>query len=357
MNIESTFFGTTPGNEHITLFTIRNDEGGGFSAINYGAILVSFILSDREGKLQNLVLGFDTFEAYLDNPHYFGATIGRMANRIAGGTFVLNRERYQLDCNEQFFVQDRAVRNHEHGGLKGFHSVVWEAKPFETTESAGVCFTHFSPNGSSGYPGDLQVQVTLDLNIKNELSFEYSAECNRATPLNMTNHAYWNLEGAGSGSIRDHELQLHCPFYLPIDATMIPTGEIRSVEGTPMDFRTGKPIGRDLDHLPIGYDHCFVAEENNSDEGLKVLAKVFAPRSGRVMEVLSTKPAVQFYTGNHLEGVQGAGGAWYGRHGGFCLETQFYPDAVNQPHFPSVILLPGRRYQHKTVHRYTAVRL
>lgn len=336
-------FGTTKDGKTVEKFTLGNSKGITAAVMNLGGILISFKMPDRTGAVREITLGFDTLDEYLAGHPYFGAIIGRFANRIARGRFQLDGVEYTLARNEKNI-------NHLHGGIMGFDKVVWQTEAFQDSALAGVRFSYLSPDGEEGYPGNLNLNVTYSLNEENELRFEYWAETDKATPVNLTNHAYWNLAGAGSGSILDHELLLNCSKYLPVDEAFIPTGEIRTVRGTPMDFTTPKPIGIDMDKVPGGYDHCFVGDP--SDQELTLIARLYEPKSGRGMRISTTKPGVQFYAGNLLDSIRGAGGALFDKHGALCLETEFFPDAVNQPGFPSAILRPGKTYHHTTVHSF-----
>jgi aldose 1-epimerase len=341
-------YGRLPDGTAVDKFVIANSKGYTAELITYGGILTSFTMPDRRGKNANVNLGFDRLEDYVSRSPYFGALLGRFANRIARGAFTLDGTRYQLACNNPSGSGARAVAHHLHGGNKGFDKVVWKAKPFNEKNSAGVIFTYTSRDGEEGYPGTLQVSVTCRLSEDGELAFEYKARTDKPTPVNLSQHSYWNL--AGAGSVLNHQLTLNCPFYLPIDSTYIPTGEVRSVKGTPMDFTKAKAIGRDIGKVIGGYDHCWVA--GDPEQSFRHVATLYEPSGGRGMEVWSTMPGVQFYTGNFLNGVAGAGGAVYNRHYGLCLETEFFPDAVNRPHFPDCILRPGQTYSHRTVHRF-----
>lgn len=353
MTITATHFGRVKDGSKVTKFMVSNSRGLSFDVINYGGIITSLMMPDKRGNRANIVLSFDSLEEYINNSHYLGATIGRFANRIARGILIVAGKRYNLECNEEFTVHGRTVKNHLHGGVNGFNSVIWQAETMQTENSAGVRLSYISPDGEEGYPGKLIVTVEITLNEHNELKVDYQAETDSTTPVNLTNHSYWNLGGAGSGTILDHELKLECSNYLPIEATMIPTGEIRGVIGTAMDFTQAKRIGRDFSMVPGGYDHCFIVDFSNVE--LKQAARVYEPASGRAMEVLTTKPAIQFYTGNFLDDIHGAGGLVFNRHSGLCLETEHYPDAVNQPTFPQVMLQPGEYYHHKTVHHFSLV--
>jgi len=336
-------YGRIPKGADVEIFTLKNSRGLTVRMISYGCIITSVQMPDRNGNVGEITLGFDGLEGYLGKHPYFGALVGRFANRIGAGRFELEGKRYTLACNEK-------GQNHLHGGVVGFDKRVWKTEELREVDSAGVSFSYTSPDGEEGYPGKLEVTVTYSLNEANELSFHYRAETNKATPVNLTNHTYWNLSGPGSGTIYDHLLSLNCSHYLPVDEQLISTGEVLPVEGTPLDFRTQKAIGRDIGRLPIGYDHCFVADREA--EGPATIARVVDPASGRGFELATTKPAVQLYTGNFLDGIRGAGGRVFDKHSALCLETEYYPDAVNHPEFPSAVLHPGEIYAHTTVHRF-----
>jgi aldose 1-epimerase len=343
MNLRQEPFGTTREGKRVEKFILENSQGITASVMNLGGILISFKMPDRKEAVREIALGFDRLDEYLAGHPYFGAIVGRVANRIARGEFHLNGAAYTLACNEKTI-------NHLHGGNVGFDKVIWDGEPFQDRGLAAIRFSYLSPDGEEGYPGNLRVTVTYSLSEDNELKFEYWAETDKPTPVNLTHHAYWNLAGPGSGAILKHELQLRCSRYLPVDNQLIPTGEVRSVKGTAMDFTISKPVGRDMDRVPGGYDHCFVVDP--SEERLPVAARVYEPMSGRGMSVRTTKPGIQLYTGNFLDGVRVAGGAAIDKHGALCLETEFFPDAVNRPEFPSAILRPGETYHHITVHRF-----
>ncbi|MCO6458809.1 MAG: galactose mutarotase [Pirellulaceae bacterium] len=346
MTIDKAPFGrTAPGDDGqaVHRFTCVNSQGLRMQLIDYGAIVTSLMVPDRVGRLANVTLGFPTVDGYLARHPYFGATVGRYCNRIAGGKFSLDGKQYTLATNNG--------PNHLHGGLVGLDKVIWQAEPLQTDNSVGVRFRYLSPDGQEGYPGNLDVAVTYTLTNNNELWIEFEATADQPTPVNLTNHNYWNLAGAGQGTILDHELQLAANRYLEVDDTLIPTGKQLDVDGSIFDFRAPKPIGQDLFRVqadPVGYDHCFVL--NNPDGKLVFAARVRDPKSGRIMEVHTTQPAVQLYTGNFLDGDQA--GAGYRQHEGFCLETQHFPDSPNQPAFPSTILKPGETYQQRTVHKF-----
>ncbi len=342
MKLTRSIFGKTSHGQDVELFSLKSEGGLGAEIISYGAALKSFRMPDRTGKVEEITLGFDTLAEYEANRRFFGATIGRVANRIAGGRFFLYGKEYRLAVNNG--------PNHLHGGVKGFDRVVWKGETFLQPDRASIVFTYTSPDGEEGYPGELKVVVTYTLTDEGELSITYEAETNEPTPVNLTNHTFWNLRGVGT-TIEPMELELRCPFYLPVDETLIPTGEILSVRGTPMDFLTPKPIGKDIDQVkPNGYDHCFVIE--GSSEPVRTAAILRDPESGRVMEVLTDLPGIQFYSGNMIQDIRGAGGKWFKKRCALCLETELFPDSVNRPHFPSTILQPGVTFRTTTVHRF-----
>jgi aldose 1-epimerase len=344
MQVTQESFGQTEDGKAVSLYTCRNPEGLVLQLTDYGAIVVSLEVPDREGKLANVNLGFPELKGYQQRHPYFGATVGRYANRIARGEFSLDGRQYTLAKNNG--------ENHLHGGLVGFDRVLWQAEVMDSAEAAGVRFTYRSPDGEEGYPGNLDVTAVYLLTAKGELHMEFIAKTDRATPVNLTNHCYWNLAGAGKGDVLGHELTLEADHYLAADATLIPTGERVPVAETPFDFRQSQAIGRrvrEIEATPVGYDHCFVLR---GDAGrLRLAARVHEPDSGRVMEVLTTQPGVQLYTGNFLAGQPSDGG--FAQYAGFCLETQHFPDSPNQPSFPTTILRPGETYHHMTVHRFS----
>ncbi|MFP4509713.1 MAG: aldose epimerase family protein [Spirochaetaceae bacterium] len=342
MTITKTEFGVTQENETVEKFTIVNQNRITMELISYGATLLSLKVPDRDKKPGEVTLGFGKLEPYLAEHPYFGATVGRFANRIENAQFSLGPRRVHLQKNEP--------PNHLHGGVRGFNRYVWSAEAFALYGGAGVRFSRLSAHNEEGYPGKLQVSVTYTLTDQNELVIDYHATTNRATPVNLTNHTYWNLAGPENGSILNHDLQLSCDRFLPVRDDLIPTGEVIDVAGTPMDFRKAKRLGADIQNVPGGYDHCFVVNERR--EPLAPVAMLWDRKSGRAMEVLSTKPAVQVYTGNKLDGIPGRNGLIIKKHSGVCLETQFYPNAVNEPSFPSCILKPREEYRHQTVHRF-----
>jgi len=344
--VEKSPFGVLPDGTTVDLFTLKNPNGMVVKVITYGAIITEIHAPDRNGNLGDIVLGFDNLEAYLKGHPYFGAAIGRVGNRIAKAQFTLDGKTYQLAANDG--------ANHLHGGVSGFDKVVWGATAAATKDAAQVEFTYGSKDGEEGYPGNLKVTMTYKLTAKDELRIDYRATTDKATPVNLTNHSYWNL--AGEGDILGHELRLFANAYTPVDDTLIPTGEIRIVKDSPMDFTEPKPIGRHLKQLtnkPQGYDHNFVL--NSHGRALAIAARVVEPKTGRVLEILTDQPGVQFYSGNFLDGaLTGKRGVVYQQYYGFCLETQHFPDSVNHPGFPSVILRPGQVYKTTTVHRFSA---
>jgi aldose 1-epimerase len=336
-------FGKLPDQSVVTLFTLGNQNGVTASVMNYGATLVTLEAPDRGGRPADITLGFDTLDGYIHrNSPYFGCIVGRCANRIAHGRFHLDGAEYRLATNNG--------AHHLHGGRKGFDKAFWQAESL-TDKNAAVKFTRLSPDGEEGYPGNLTVAVVYTLTDVNELIIDYTATTDKPTPVNLTNHTYFNL--TGSGTILGHELMIPSTRFVPVNDTLIPTGEIKPVEGTPMDFTIPIPIGQRIDQVkadPPGYDHTFVLDGNGNETTLA--ARVHDPQSGRVLEVHTIEPGVQFYTGNFLNGtIPGKRGYAYPKHGGFCLETQHLPDSVNQPSFPSVILRPGQTYKQKTVFR------
>jgi aldose 1-epimerase len=340
-------FGKTGEGTPVEVFTLTNKAGVELKAISYGAIITSIRVPDRTGALADVALGFDTLDGYLKEHPFFGAVVGRYGNRIGKASFTLDGRTYKLAANNG--------PNHLHGGVRGFDKYVWAAEVL--TGVTGVAFTRTSPDGEEGYPGTVQARVSYILSDANELSIEYRATTDKATPLNLTQHTYFNFAGHSAGSIVDHELTLAADRYTPVDSTLIPTGALAPVAGTPLDFRQPTRIGARIDDphqqitFGLGYDHNWVI--NRKGDGLQLAARVYEPKSGRTLEVQTTEPGVQFYTGNFLDGtLKGKGGAVYHRRNGFCLETQHYPDSPNQPAFPSTIVRPGQTYQSQTVWRF-----
>ncbi|MGA8029671.1 MAG: aldose epimerase family protein [Bryobacteraceae bacterium] len=336
------------------LYALKNKTGIEAAVTSYGGRLVTLKTPDRDGKFEDIVLGFDNPEGYLGNNPYFGALVGRYANRIARGEFTLNGTRYELARNNG--------ENALHGGLKGFDKVLWRVKELASPAGSALELKYLSRDGEEGYPGNLSVTVTYTLTPNNELKIDYEAASDKDTVLNLTNHSYFNLAGQAFGSILEHRVMINADQFTPANANLIPTGELRNVEGTPFDFREAGAIGARIDdddeqlRYGAGYDHNFVLKGRG--EGPRLAARATEPRSGRVMEVLTTQPGMQFYTGNHLDGtVRGKGGTVYGPGSGFCLETQHFPDSPNQPNFPSTVLKPGHRYQSTTILRFSVAEL
>jgi aldose 1-epimerase len=339
-------FGQTRAGKRVDLFTLTNAQGLSAKITNYGTIITELRVPDREGRLGNIVLGFDNLRQYLaGNPSYLGCTVGRVANRTARGRFQLDGKKYKLAVNNG--------PHHLHGGVRGFDKVVWSAEIVKGREAA-VAFTYLSRHGEEGYPGNLDVTVLMTLTNGDELRIDYTATTDRATPVNLTNHSYFNL--AGGGNVLGHELNVAAKAYIPVDATSIPTGKQVSVAGTAFDFTKRKAIGLDFARLtgkPIGYDHNFVLK--GGGQRLAACATVYDRTSGRVMEVRTTEPGVQVYTGNWLDGTQcGHSGIYYTQHSGLCLETQYFPDSLHHPRFPSIILRPGQTFTTTTTYKFSA---
>lgn len=348
LTVQQEPFGQTEDGSQITSFTLRNRKGMKVSLINRGGIITSVEVPDRDGKFANVTLNFDNPAAYLVNGPYFGGICGRYGNRIAKGKFSIDGTEYQLATNNG----EHAL----HGGIEHFMKKLWKATTFQDDKTAGVKLTYTSPDGEEGYPGALKTIVTYTLNDNNELIIDYEATVDgKPTVLNLTNHAYWNLAGGPSGTILDHELTLYCDKYLPVDEGSIPSGELAPVAGTCMDFLKPEKIGARIDQ-PVngagGYDHCYVV--NGKIGELRPTAKIVEPKSGRVMEISTTEPGVQFYTGNHLQGTPETGNA--AKHGAFCLETQHFPDSPNHPDFPTTRLNPGETYKQTTVHKFSVAK-
>jgi aldose 1-epimerase len=345
MNIEKKPFGKTPDGVAVDLYTLTNRHGLRVKIMTYGATLTSVEVPGRNGKTENIILSLDSLQDYLNGHPYFGSTVGRYANRIAKGKFKLDGKQYTLAGNNN--------GNHLHGGNKGYDKAVWRAKPVETADSVGVVFTHESPDGDEGYPGKLDAQVTYALTNDNELKMEYEAKTDKPTIVNLTNHSYWNLSGAAD-DILGHELTLNADRYLPVDAGLIPTGELKNLKDSPMDFTKPMTIGSRIGKVEGGYDHCYILNKKPGEKNqLTLAARVDEPKSGRVMEIYTAEPGVQFYSGNFLDGKLHRGGKAFAKHYGMCLETEHFPDSPNQPSFPSVVLKPGETYTHKTVHKFS----
>jgi aldose 1-epimerase len=345
VSITKETFGKTPEGEQVDLYTLTNAQGLRVKIMTYGATIIDVETPDRNGKLDNITLSLDSLADYVKGHPFFGSTVGRYANRIAKGKFSLDGKDYKLATNNNGI-------NHLHGGDKGYDKVVWKAEEIKKPDSVGVLFTHESPDGDEGYPGKLTATVTYTLTNDDELKMDYTAVTDKPTIVNLTNHAYWNLTG-GSGDVLKHELMLNADRYLPVDEGLIPTGELKALKGTPMGFLTPQTIGSRIADVKGGYDHNYVLNKKPGEKGLTLVAKIVEPQSGRVMEIFTTQPGVQFYSGNFLDGTVQGHGKKYQKHFGFCLETQHYPDSPNRPEFPSTVLKPGEKYQESTVHKFS----
>jgi len=341
-------WGKTPAGEKVKLYTLRNASGMEAKITNYGGIIVSLKVVDKKGQFADVVLGFDTLEAYIAKNPFFGALTGRYANRIGGAKFKIGSQEYQVTAN--------SGKNHIHGGKVGFDKKVWSASDFRKGDVVGVEMTYTSADGEEGFPGKLQCTVTYTLTKDNALEIKYRATSDKSTVINLTNHSYFNLAGEGSGDVLGHELMIPTTQYTPTDDALIPTGEIESVVGTPLEFtapiKIGARIGADFKPLiqGMGYDHNYVLPAGYD---MRTAAMVRDPKSGRVMTVTTTEPGVQLYTGNHLKDVPGKSGHVYKTRHGFCLETQHFPDSPNKPGFPSVVLHPGDVFQSTTNYQFT----
>ncbi len=343
-------FGKTASGQSIDLFTLTNAHGLEARIMNYGGIVVSLRVPDRNGHLDDIVLGFDSADGYATTSKYFGALIGRYANRIGKGAFTLNGLEYKLAINNG--------ENHLHGGINGFHQVIWHARPFDSPAGAALELTYLSPDGEEGYPGNLSVKIVYTLTKNNELKIEYSATTDKDTVVNLTHHSYFNLAGQGRGDILKHDLMINAARFTPVDAGSIPTGELRSVKGTPFDFTSPTAIGSRIDQddeqlkFGHGYDHNWVLDGKIG--ALRKAATVREPTTGRVMEVWTTEPGIQLYSGNFLNGSKiGKDGKPYQLHYAFCLETQHYPDSPNKPDFPTTTLKAGARHRTTTIYRFS----
>ena len=343
-------FDKTNEGKQVTAWTLTNANGLRAQILDFGGVLYSMEVPDKNGKFENVSCRYAAVAEYQKERPFFGSLVGRYGNRIAKGKFTVDGKDYSLALNNG--------KNSLHGGLKGFDQVIWNVEPFENDQAVGLTLKYKAKDNEEGYPGNLDVTVVYTLTDKNELIIDYTAVTDKATPINLTNHTFWNLGGFLSGSMRDHLLQLGAVSYLPTDDTLIPTGEILKVDGTPLDFRTAKPIGKDIDNVKEpqfngGFDHCLILDDKTDADGFRFCAKVIDPKSGRVMTIKTTEPAVQFYSGNFLDGTTGFGDYKYEKHYAFCLETQHYPDSPNQPKFPNTILRPGQTYRHTTVHAFS----
>jgi len=344
--IKEELFNTIHDGKQVRLVTLRNKNGMVAQITNYGAIIVSIFVSDRIGTLADVVQGYDTIYDYINgNGPYMGAICGRCANRIAKGKFSLGDKEYTLAVNNG--------PNHLHGGVKGFDKVVWDIVYFSASD---LHLEYLSPDGEEGYPGNLRVNIKYTLTDENELRLDYLAVTDKTTVVNLAGHSYFNLSGEGSGSIYDHELMINAAFFTPADETSVPTGEILSVLGTPMDFTGFRKIGDSIDEdyqqlkFGAGYDQNWVLNNMTGTAGLAATA--YDPISGRVLDVFTTQPGVQLYTANWIDNEPGKGGKKYDRRWAFCLETQHFPDAINKPHFPSTILNPGEKYEHSCIYKF-----
>ena len=348
MGYKSAPFGQTKEGENVTAYTLTNANGLKAVILDFGGVLYSMETPDRNGDLLNISCNYPTIPEYQDIRPFFGSLIGRYGNRIAGGKFTIDGTEYTLPLNDG--------KNALHGGIHGFDQKIWDAEPYMTDNGVCLKLTYLSKDGEEGYPGNLAATVIYTLGNDNTLTIDYTATTDKATPVNMTNHTFWNLGGFKSGTIRDHILTLGASRFLPTDDGLIPTGELASVEGTPLDFRAPKAIGRDMPKITEpqfhgGYDHCFVLDKENNG-ALGFCAFVADPKTGRTMEITTTEPAVQFYSGTVLDGTTGVDGYKYKQYYAFCLETQHYPDSPNQPSFPNTVLRPGETYRHTTVHKF-----
>ena len=350
VKIEKGFFGKTSDGIDISRYTLKNSSGMEVSIINYGGIITSWKAKDRDGHYKDIVLGFNDLSDYESSSPYFGALIGRYGNRIKEGKFNLNGVGYTLAVNNG--------KNHLHGGLKGFDKVIWDIEEEVNNSSASLILRYTSRDMEEGYPGNLDVKVTYTLTNEDELKVRYKADTDKRTVVNLTQHSYFNLSADLSRDILGHQITIDADSFLPVDTTLIPTGELKDVEGTPFDFRESKRVGDDINELDRqltfgnGYDHCWVL--NNQDEGIRFVASAYDPLSGRLLEVFSDQPGIQFYSGNFLDGtLKSKDGGSYVFRSGFCLETQHYPNSPNQKSFPTVILNPGEKYDTETIFRFS----
>jgi aldose 1-epimerase len=349
-SVKKEIFGKMSDGTNVEIYTLTNKNGVEAKITRYGGAVVSLKVPDKNGKFEDVVLGFDNLKAYIESPPYIGTIVGRYANRIAKGRFTLNGIEYKLAVNNG--------ENHLHGGIIGFDKVLWKAKPIKAKNGVAVELTYLSKDGEEGYPGNLSVRVVYTLTNNDELRIDYFATTDKDTVVNLTNHSYFNLAGQGNGDILNHQLMINADEFTPTDTGAIPTGELRDVKGTPFDFTKltaiGARIEQDYEQLKLGkgYDHNFVI--NGKAGTLREAAKVVEPTSGRVMEVLTTEPGVQLYTGNYLDGSKiGKGGKAYKYRYGFCLETQHFPDSPNQPNFPSTVLKKSEKYQTTTIYKFS----
>lgn len=351
-SITKKHFGTLSNGRTVDVYTLRNSNGMRVKILTYGGILQSIEVPDSGGETANVTLGFDNLSDYVKKSPYFGCLVGRYANRVAKGRFTLDGKTYRLATNDG--------PNHLHGGNKGFDKRVWQARPFKRHHGVGLVLTYTSPNGEEGYPGTLRTKVVYTLSDDNRIRMDYRATTSRPTILNLTNHAYFNLRGEGNGRILGHELQINASRYTPVDKTLIPTGKIARLGGTPLDFREPTAIGDRIGSTNQqivrggGYDHNYVLDSRGP--GLKPAARVVEPDSGRVLEVITDQPGLQFYSGNFLDGtLRGTGGHLYQKRSGFALESQHFPDSPNHGNFPSTVLRPGDVYRTTTIYAFSTV--
>jgi len=349
--IKKESFGKTTGGEQIELYSLTNKKGMEVSITNFGATVVTLKVPDRSGKAADIVLGYDTLDGYENGTSYFGATVGRYGNRIAGGKFSIDGKTYTLPKNNG--------ENTLHGGIVGFNKRVWKAQEIASKEGESLEMTYLSADGEEGFPGNLSAKVVFTLPAeRNELRIDYTATTDKDTVLNLTNHSYFNLSGEGNGDILDHVMTLHSKQFTPVDKTLIPTGELKNVGGTPMDFNSATAIGKRINEndeqlvFGKGYDHNWVL--TRAGGGLSMAAEAYDPKSGRKLEVLTTEPGVQFYSGNFLDGAKGKGNKPYPQRAAFCLETQHFPDSPNHANFPSTLLKPNAVFHSQTVFRFSA---
>ena len=348
MSIEKSFFGSMQDGTEINLYTLKNKNGMSVGIINYGGIITSIKVPDRDGNFEDVTLGYDELQRYIEKGQYFGALIGRYANRIENAEFELNGKTYQLAKNDG--------KNHLHGGIRGFDKVVWQAEIIDNEGTEALQLRYLSPDGEENYPGNLDVKVTYTLTEDNGIRIDYYAVSDKDTVVNLTNHAYFNLSGHASGDILGHQVMIDADQFTAINNECIPTGEIRNVEGTPMDLRTLKTVGDGIDAddeqiaFGNGYDHNWVLKV--SGDKPEKAAEVYDPETGRVMEILTTKPGIQFYSGNSIARTVGKEGAVYDRRSALCLETQYYPNGTKHKHFPSPFLKAGQEYKHTTIYRF-----
>lgn len=352
VNIQKNHFGNLQDGSRVDIFTLTNSKGIRVKIINYGGAIVSIEIPDKDGKIDDITLGFDSLEDYCNVPYFFGALIGRHANRIENSEFELNGITYHLARNDG--------NNHLHGGTRGFDKVLWQAEIIDRAGKPSLQLLYKSPDGEENYPGNLDVKVLYTLTDENELMIEYFAVSDKDTVVNLTNHAYFNLSGHASGDILDHMLKINANRFTVINDEGIPTGEIRDVKGTPMDFTVLTHVGERIDSpdeqivCGKGYDHNWIL--NVSGKAPEKAAEVFDPKTGRLLEVYTTKPGIQFYSGNFIESTPGKGGAVYNKRSGLCLETQFFPNAMKHKHFPSPILKAGDEYRHTTIYKFSCVK-